>query len=117
MMRGVLLNDLEFFGYHGWHSEEGLIGANFSVDVSVFFDEEQDVIELKDSINYVAVFNILKENMSKPVKLLETLADKNCEHIRSIDDRIKTINIKITKLNPPIANFIGTVSVSLSKSY
>lgn len=116
-MRGIHLNGLEFFGYHGWHTEEGLAGANFCVDVSVFFEEEKEVLELKDSINYVAVFNILKENMSVPVKLLETLADKNCEHIRCIDDRIKTINIKITKLNPPIANFIGSVSVSLSKSY
>ena len=116
-MRGIHLNKLEFFGYHGWHTEEGLAGANFSVDVSVFFDEQKAVQELKDSINYVAVFDILKKNMSQPVKLLETLAEQICEAIRSIDERIKTINIKITKLNPPILNFIGTVSVSLSKTY
>lgn len=116
-MRGVHLNNLEFFGYHGWHSEEGTVGANFSVDVSVFFEEANPVRALTDSINYVGIFDILKTNMSVPVKLLETLAEQNCEDIRRIDERIKTINIKITKLNPPILNFMGTVSVSLSKSY
>lgn len=116
-MRGVHLSDLEFFGYHGWHTEEGIAGAKFLVNVDVFFNSDAAIEHLADTINYVAIYELLKSNMSQPVKLLETLAEKNCEQIRSLDKRISSINIKITKLNPPILNFIGTVSVSLSKSY
>lgn len=116
-MNGVHLKGLEFFGYHGWHTEEGIAGAKFLVDVDVFFQSDVVIEQLEDTINYVAIFELLKNNMSQPVKLLETLAENSCEQIRSLDKRISSINIKITKLNPPILNFIGTVSVSLSKSY
>ncbi len=116
-MRGVHLSDLEFFGFHGWHTEEGIAGAKFIVNVDVFFPNDLVIEHLDETINYVAIFELLKSNMSQPVKLLETLADRSCDQIRSLDKRISSINIKITKLNPPILNFIGTVSVSLSKSY
>ncbi len=113
----ITLSDIEFYAYHGWHSEEEKIGANFSIDVSIDFDPGKEVVNLDDTINYVAVFEKIKEVFEQSVKLLETLAEDICQKIHSLDDRITTINIKITKLNPPITNFNGTVSVSLQKYF
>lgn len=112
----IHLNDLEFFAHHGWHNEEALAGGNFKVNVSLQFDAF-DVEALEDTINYVDIYTLIKDKVNEPVRLLETLATEICVAIKEIDDRIKTINITITKLNPPITNFIGNVAVSLSKSY
>lgn len=113
----ILLSNLEFYAYHGWHSEEKKIGANFILDVSVDFEPGKKVEELSDTLNYVEIFEKIKEVFGQPVKLLETLAEDICQKIYSLDDRINTINIKITKLNPPIANFSGKVSVQLQKHF
>lgn len=116
-MYTIHLNDLEFFAHHGWHNEEALAGGNFRVAVSLEFEDSKKIESLEDTINYVEVYNVIKTKVNLRVRLLETLAADICEEISQIDKRIKTINITITKLAPPIINFIGNVAVSLTKSY
>lgn len=117
MNYSIHLNDLEFFAHHGWHNEEALAGGNFRVNVSLDFEDAGNIQNLEDTINYVSVYEVIRQKVNEPVRLLETLAEDICETISALDPRIKTINITITKLNPPITNFIGNVAVSLRKSY
>jgi 7,8-dihydroneopterin aldolase/epimerase/oxygenase len=72
---------------------------------------------LDDTINYVSVFEIIKNRFAIPERLLETLAQHIVDDIYAIDNRIIKINILIDKINAPIPNFIGTVGVSYSKSF
>lgn len=116
-MHSIHLNNLRFFAHHGYHDEEGIVGTNFEVSVKIDFEAEGKITTLPQTINYVEVYELIKRIFSKPTKLLETIAQDICESIVAIDNRIKTINISITKLNPPLPNFIGSVGVSLSKSY
>lgn len=116
-MNSIQLNNLRFFGHHGYHDEEGVVGTNFEISVDISFDAPEKILTLPQTINYVEVYEVIKVIFLKPTKLLETIADDICESIASIDKRIRTINISITKLNPPLSNFIGSVGVSLSKTY
>ena len=116
-MFSIHLTDLEFFAHHGWHNEEALAGGNFRISVQLDFVSGGKISELEDTINYVAVYAVIKQKVEQPVRMLETLAEDTCSAIAALDPRIRTININITKLNPPIINFIGTVGVSLTKSY
>lgn len=111
----IHLNKLRFFSHHGVHEEETIVGTDFEMDVSVSFTESGKINSLEETINYVAIYNIIKDHMRKPSKLLESVAMKVAEDIQSLDSRIKTINISISKLNPPINNFTGNVCVTYNK--
>ncbi len=113
----VHLNKLKFFAHHGVHDEEGIIGTDFEVSVSINFNAPEKIIALNDTINYVSVFNIVKNRFAIPERLLETLAQHIAVDIYDLDNRITTINISIDKINPPISNFTGSVGVTYSKSY
>ncbi|MFZ1530123.1 MAG: dihydroneopterin aldolase [Ferruginibacter sp.] len=113
----IHLNKLRFHGHHGMHDEETIVGNNFEVSVAVSFKAAGEIKGLADTVNYVELHRIIKNMFQKPVKLLETLALDICQALHDADQRIKTINISINKLNPPINNFTGTVGVSVSKSF
>jgi 7,8-dihydroneopterin aldolase/epimerase/oxygenase len=113
----VHLNKLIFFAHHGVHNEEGIVGTDFEVSVSIHFNAPEKVISLNDTINYVHVFEVIKKRFAIPERLLEILAQHIVDDIYAIDNRITTINISIDKINAPIPNFIGTVGVSYTKSF
>ena len=113
----IHLNKLAFFSHHGMHEEEAITGSGFEIDVSVQFDAGGKVTSIHQTINYVAVYGVIKNHMIQPVALLETLAQNITEDIYLLDNRIRTINISINKLHPPIKNFVGSVGVSYSKAF
>ena len=113
----IHLHKLAFFAHHGLHDEEAIIGTNFEIDVSINFDPGGKITSIHQTINYAAVYDIIKRHMLHPVALLETLAQNIAEDIYLHDNRINSINININKLHPPIKNFIGSVGVSYSKAF
>ena len=113
----IRLNKLLFFAYHGVHAEETIVGTEFEVSAQITFAETKRIENLNDTLNYVNIYNIIKDHFSRPVPLLETLAQNISEEIYKIDTRITSINITIDKLNAPIINFIGTVGINYSKSF
>ncbi len=116
-MYTIHLNKLIFYAYHGVHTEEAIIGGEFEVNIAIDFFSDNDILSLDETINYVDIFDLVKNRFSIPEKLLETLAQNIIEDIYKADNRIKTINISIQKLNPPIVNFTGSVGISYLKSF
>ncbi len=115
-MFSIHLDKMKFFAHHGLHDEEGITGTEFEVQVNISFDAEK-VESLHDTVNYVTVYEIVKQKFLHPARLLETLAQDIVAEIRKTDVRIMSINITIHKINPPICNFTGSVGVSFSKSF
>jgi 7,8-dihydroneopterin aldolase/epimerase/oxygenase len=113
----INLNDLQFFSHHGVHDEERVLGNNFIVHVSLQVDAGDKISSIDQTVNYVSVFNIVKERMSIPTALMETLAGEMATAIHDLDQRIKSIQVSIEKKDPPIAGMQGSVSVSYSKKY
>jgi 7,8-dihydroneopterin aldolase/epimerase/oxygenase len=113
----ININKLLLHGYHGLYKEETITGTNFEVNLSVSFKETKLITNLEETINYVAVFDVVKRHFLMPTQLLETLAQNIVEDIYLLDKKIETINISIEKLNPPMATFTGTVSVHFSKTF
>jgi len=113
----IHLNKLEFFAHHGLHDEEAITGTNFEIDVAVTFDATERITSIHQTINYADVYAVIKKHMQHPVALLETLAENITLEIYSLDNRIKSINISINKLHPPIKNFTGNVGVTYLKHF
>ena len=113
----IHLHKLAFFAHHGLHDEEAVTGTNFEIDADVQIDMSGKITSIHQTLNYTAVYDVIKKNMEHPVALLETLAQQMAEEIYSLDNRIKVINIRINKLHPPIKNFMGAVGVSYTKVF
>ncbi len=113
----IHLNNCRFYAYHGLHQEESIVGAGFEVNLSATFEEDGKVTSMKQTINYVDIFEMVKKHFETPRQLLETLAQEIADDVYEIDPRVKVVEIHLTKLNPPIANFTGTVGVSYTKQF
>ena len=113
----IQLNKLQLHGHHGMHTEEGLAGGDFEVSLSLSFPAEEKITQLEQTIDYVEVYHRIRKHFDKPYMFLETLATDIVEDVSALDKRIKMINITISKLNAPIANFKGNVAVNFSKTY
>ena len=112
------LNDLRFHAFHGLYPEEKKTGSEFKVDVSFEFLPEKEIIQtLEETIDYSEVFALIKEQMEIPRELLETLVADMALAIHVRFTSIKSIQIAVTKLYPPIPGFAGNVRVSFSRSY
>jgi 7,8-dihydroneopterin aldolase/epimerase/oxygenase len=107
----IHLNNLRFFAHHGVYEEERLLGNEFEVNVDVAFTAAP-ALQLADTVNYVQVYETLKQQMAQPSGLLETVAQQACQAIRALDGRIRQVTVKITKRNVPVQGFTGTVGVT-----
>jgi 7,8-dihydroneopterin aldolase/epimerase/oxygenase len=120
-MAGVItveLTGLRFFAYHGVHEEEAIVGNEFEVDIFIDHNAPEQVIDsLEDTINYAAVYFLIKEEMQVRQLLLETFVMRITERLHQEYPRIERIKITLRKLQPPIVNFIGSVGVTYTKAF
>jgi dihydroneopterin aldolase len=108
----IELKHLQFFSFHGLFAEERKVGGEFIVDLSVKYVSNQKVItSLDETINYAALYDIVKKEMSEPRDLLETIAQTIADKIQKNFPLIKEIEIRIEKKNPPIVGISGNVAV------
>lgn len=113
----IKLQNLTFYSFHGVHEEERVLGNNYEVNVVLSFDTIEMVTTLEQTINYSAVYEIVKQNMLIPNALLETLAQHLAQEIRAFDKRIRSISVSVEKKNPPISNMLGSVSVNYKQEF
>ena len=113
----IHLHNCIFYSRHGVYEEEAIVGTSFEVNLSISFEAGEVIHSLTQTVNYVEVYEIVKRHFERPRQLLEMLAQEITEDIHTSDARIGSVDIHIKKLNPPIANFTGSVGVSYSKSF
>lgn len=113
-MLAIHLQKLKFYAFHGLYEEEKILGNEFEVTLSVKFILKQFPCRTIDqTINYVLLFDLVKERMNKPTPLLETIASEIANQIFEEFQIVEEVIISITKLTAPIISFTGVVGVSL----
>lgn len=113
----VALEGLEFHAFHGVYPHERNSGNWFEVDVSVDtdFTEGAATDELSGTVNYEILFRIIKDEMEKPSKLLETVAEKIVSDVLRELPAALEVHLKISKINPPIGGKCRKASITISK--
>ncbi len=112
-MYKISLNNLEFYSFHGFYKEENLLGNDFVVDM--FVEIPDDLIEtenLGSTINYEILYNIAKEEMANPQKLLETVVKNIHDKVKRIHPSIQNIEISLRKKQVPIMGMQGSAKVT-----
>jgi len=114
----VRLHNLFFNAYHGIHEEEKILGNEYVVNAAFEFHETDEVIiHINDTINYEIIYNIIKERMSIPTPLLETVVMEAGNKICNTFPDLKSICISIKKMHPPIEGLQGAAEVSWHKEF
>ena len=114
----IELRNLQFFSFHGLYEEEKKVGGEFVVDVFAKFpSENHNLTSIDETVNYAALFAIIKEEMNQPRELLETIAQSIAEKIYTKYSVIKEIEIRIEKKRAPIVGFSGSVAARYKKQY
>ena len=114
----VHLHNLQFNSFHGIHEEEKILGNEYLIDASVEFHEEKEVIRsIHNTINYVDIYNIIKERMSVPCPLLETVVMEIGNEIHNEFPQVRSINISLKKMYPPIEGIEGAAGVSWQRQF
>lgn len=103
-MGKISLKGMEFFAFHGVYEEERVKGNKFEVDLSIDYDFENKVEgdELESTIDYAALYELVKVVMDKPANLLEHLAVSIRNQVRAKFPQIERVSVTVTKFNPPI---------------
>lgn len=118
-MRGkVALEGLEFHAYHGVYPHERSSGNKFEVDITVEteFQEAAFQDDLSGTINYEDLYALVKIEMGKPSKLLETVGHAIAEKILASFASANNVEVKISKFNPPIGGVCKKASVVVVRS-
>lgn len=114
-MGTIALEGLEFFSYHGFYAEEQKIGNRYSVDVTITVDFEQAAKDdrLSETVNYEKVYATVAEVMQQSHKLLEHIAYQIIQRIRVRYPRVVTVEVGVSKYNPPVGGVATRARVTL----
>lgn len=111
----IILKNIRVYAYHGCLPEEEKIGSDYRVDLVVFADISSSVESgnLNETIDYVHLNRIVKEEMAIRSKLLESVAGRILNRIKSDFQQVIQIELEIAKFNPPINGDVESVSVKI----
>lgn len=115
-MNKILVEGIKLYAYHGCLEEEGKIGTNYIVDVTMEtnFSEAAKTDDLTKTIDYVTVYNIVKKQMAIRSKLLEHVAERIISELKKEFSTLKKTEVKVTKLNPPMNGHVERVSIIIA---
>ena len=116
-MGTIKVKNIRVYAYHGCLLEEGKIGSDYRVDLSVKANLKKSAKtdELEDTVDYVHLNRIIKEEMAIRTKLLETVADKVLDRILFEIPLVSSVKVKVSKLNPPIGGNVEMVSIVMKR--
>lgn len=117
MPNQIILNNIRVYAYHGCLAEETKIGSDYRVDIEVDAHLEKSSFsdDLNDTVDYVMLNRIIKEEMAIPSKLLEHVARRINERVLADQPLVNWVETKVSKLNPPIMGDVEAVSVKMTK--
>jgi len=114
-MGKIFLKNIRLYAYHGCLDEEEKIGSDYVVNVVVHTELEKSSFsdELSDTVDYVSLHAIVKEEMAVRTKLLEKVADRIIKRIFREHEEVSRARVKVAKQNPPIGGNVEEVAVAL----
>ncbi|HET9052187.1 MAG TPA: dihydroneopterin aldolase [Candidatus Dormibacteraeota bacterium] len=112
----LLLEGMEFYGYHGDIEAERDLGARYAVDVAI----EADLApagrsdDLADTIDYVRCFQLVRDVVeNRQYRLLEALAQAVADALLEVP-RTLAVTVRIAK-QPPVRGVFTRFAVTVER--
>lgn len=114
----IKVENIRLFAHHGCLKEETKIGSEYRVDIEVDANlrksAESDL--LRDTVDYVFLNKVIREEMLKPSHLLETVAKRILDRVFIEDKLVEKATVSVSKINPPIGGDVEMVTIKMTES-
>ncbi|MGV6829118.1 MAG: dihydroneopterin aldolase [Flavobacteriales bacterium] len=116
-MSTIRLKNIKIYAFHGCMVEEGQIGSDYLVNLTVKANLKKAAVSdnLKDTVDYVLLHKIVKEEMAIRAKLLEHVGKRIVDTILQDLPLVSFVKVSVAKVNPPIGGDVESVLVEMSK--
>jgi dihydroneopterin aldolase len=117
-MGKIIIEEMEFYAFHGHYQEEQIVGNRFLVDLELETNMEAPANsdQLVDAVNYQMAYQLIKKEMGrKKSNLLENIAKRILDALYEEMDGIEKATVRIRKMHPPMGGSIRSVGVTMSR--
>ncbi len=116
-MSKISLKNMEFHAFHGCLVHEKLLGNTFIVSICIELDTQLagETDNLEHTLNYQLVYDEVKKQIEIPSKLLEHIGQRILDRIFDAFPKIQSLDIQLSKLNPPLGGKVEQVTIELSR--
>jgi len=118
-MGKIVIEEMEFYAFHGHYQEEQIVGNRFLVDLEMDADLTAAAASdsLNDAVNYQQAYQIIKNEMRRTKSnLLENIGKRILDALYDEMEGIEKATIRIRKLNPPMGGPIKSVGIEMSRN-
>ncbi|MBQ6063039.1 MAG: dihydroneopterin aldolase [Prevotella sp.] len=115
----ICLKGLRFHAFHGVMEQEAAVGNEYVVDLRMECDlgKAMKSDNVEHTLNYATAYDIVREEMMKPSRLIENVAYRIAKRLGKAFPEIISIEIRVTKTNPPMGADCDGAMVELHFSY
>jgi len=117
-MGKIIIEEMEFYAFHGHYREEQIVGNRFLVDLEIETDmaKPADSDRLDDAVNYQLAYQLIKKEMRrKKSNLLESIGKRILDAIYADLEGIRKATVRIRKMHPPLGGPVKSVGVTMSR--
>lgn len=117
-MGKIIIEEMEFYAFHGHYQEEQIVGNRFLVDLEIEADlvPAADSDQLTDAVNYQMAYQLIKKEMRRTKSnLLENIGKRILDALYNELDGITKATVKIRKMHPPMGGSIMSVGVTMTR--
>lgn len=109
----ISVEGIRVFAYHGHLPEEAVLGGQFIVNVWVTADtdEVEKTDNLNDTVDYVKIIDIVKEQMAIRADMIEVPARRIVDSILPLH-KVQKVKVELEKIQPPIDVIFDKISVT-----
>ena len=100
----IILEGMQFYGYHGVNPEERVLGQRYVVDLTVDIDLSRagETDRLEDTVSYARIYRSVRAVMEgEPRNLLESAAQAIADRVLS-EFPVDAVSVTVKKPNPPV---------------
>ena len=111
----ITLRNVRFYAFHGVLPQERQVGGDFLLSLRVGYPLAKAVEsdEVGDTLNYATLFDLAKREMDIPSQLLEHVAGRIAKAVMAAFPAVTSIDLELTKLNPPMGTDSDGAGVEL----
>ena len=104
-MTKLNIKGIKIYAFHGHFEEEKKLGGHFIVNLEIGFNSDKVVStdKLEDTIDYVHVIDIVKEQMKKRKNMIESAANEIVDEL-------------FEKISPPVDANFDKISIELFRT-
>lgn len=111
----IFIAGLRMRACHGVLPQERVVGGDFEVNLSVEYDITRAMAsdDVADTLSYADLSDLVRREMAVPSNLLEHVAGRIARAIVQRWPEVQSVNLSITKLNPPMGADCAGAGVEL----